>query len=130
MAIPGVIRRHGIITAVAIVVVLPLLIFVLCVTIMLHVSYSTGTRAGYLQKISEKGWICKTWEGELQQSAMPGAAPEKFIFSTRSDSIANMLMKLNGQHVMLTYEQHKHVPTACFGETEYYIVGAQVVGGS
>src|SRR5205823_12025797 len=93
----------------------------------LHYTYSSGDRAGYLQKISKRGWLCKTWEGELQMTAQPGAAPEKFLFTTRSDSIAEELNKLAGQRVALHYEQHKGVPSSCFGDTEYFITRVRAV---
>jgi hypothetical protein len=127
MAIPTVLRRHPIAITIAVIVLLPLVVFALWTTITLHTTYATGTRAGFLQKISRRGWICKTWEGELQLSAIPGSMPEKFIFSVRSDSIAHVLSALNGQHVMLDYEQHKGVPGSCFGDTEYYVTGAHAV---
>jgi len=126
--IPGLIKRHKLVTGVALVVALPILVLVLWATITLSYTYSSGERAGFLQKVSKKGWLCKTWEGELQLSAMPGATPEIFTFSTRSDSIAAVLNRLNGQRVVLDYQQHKGVPTACFGDTEYFIVGARLVG--
>jgi hypothetical protein len=44
-------------------------------------SYSAGERAGYVQKFSEKGWICKTWEGEMAMVSMPGTVAEKFYFT-------------------------------------------------
>jgi hypothetical protein len=88
---------------------------------MLHVSYSDGERAGYLQKFSKRGWICKTWEGEILLSSMPGAIPEKFEFSVRDDAVANALMAATGKRVLLSYSQHKGVPSQCFGESEYYI---------
>ena len=88
---------------------------------MLHISYSDGERAGYLQKFSSRGWICKTWEGEMLLTSMPGAIPEKFEFSVRDDQVAKELMSAAGKRVILTYAQHKGVPTQCFGETEYYI---------
>lgn len=88
----------------------------------LHWSYSSGERAGYVQKFSHKGWLCKTWEGELAMTAMPGTVPEKFFFSVRDDSIAQKINGLLGKKVSLTYEQHKGVPTSCFGETEYYVI--------
>ena len=84
-------------------------------------SYSEGERAGYLQKFSKKGWICKTWEGEMLLSSMPGAIPERFAFSVRSDQVAKDLMAATGKRVVLTYAQHKGVPSACFGETEHFI---------
>jgi hypothetical protein len=118
---PGFIRRHWIPTVLILIVVTPILIFILWATITLNYSYSKGTRAGILQKVSKRGWLCKTWEGELQMTAIPGAAPEKFIFSARSDSIAAVLSQMSGQHVVLTYEQHKGVPGSCFGDTEYFI---------
>jgi hypothetical protein len=127
MAIPTFIRRHRIATVVSIVVLLPAVVFALWVTIALHFTYSRGTRAGFLQKISDRGWVCKTWEGELQLSAIPGSAPEKFLFTVRSDSIAGALTRLNGQHVMVEYEQHKGLPGSCFGETEYFITGVRAV---
>lgn len=84
-------------------------------------SYASGERAGYLQKFSNKGWLCKTWEGELTMVALPGAAPEKFFFTVRDDGLASRLNALAGQRVSLTYAQHKGVPSTCFGETEYFV---------
>jgi hypothetical protein len=118
---PSFIRRHWIPTVLILIVITPILIVILWAAITLNYSYSKGTRAGILQKVSKRGWLCKTWEGELQMTAIPGAAPEKFIFSARSDSIAAVLSQMSGQHVVLTYEQHKGVPGSCFGDTEYFI---------
>jgi len=122
MPLRAFVRRHWIASALTFVIVTPIVIVTLWATIALHYSYSKGTRAGILQKFSQRGWLCKTWEGELQMTAIPGAAPEKFVFSARSDSIAAELSRLSGQHVVLTYEQHKGVPTSCFGDTEYFII--------
>ena len=126
--IPAIIKRHWLVTTLIVVVLLPVIGFTVWTESALHYTYSSGNRAGYLQKISRKGWICKTWEGEIQLIAIPGSAPEKFIFSTRSDSIAAVLTKLNGEKVVVDYQQHKGVPTACFGETEYFVVGARAAG--
>lgn len=123
--IPALIKNHKLITAVVIVVLVPVLGFTVWTESALHYTYSSGNRAGYLQKISRKGWICKTWEGEIQLTAIPGSAPEKFIFTTRSDSIAAVLTRLNGEKVVVDYEQHKGLPTSCFGDTEYFVVGAR-----
>jgi len=84
-------------------------------------SYSEGERAGFLQKFSKKGWLCKTWEGEILLSSMPGAIPERFEFSVRSDAVARQLLAATGKRVLLSYEQHKGIPSSCFGETEYFI---------
>lgn len=89
--------------------------------VTLHMSYSDGERAGFLQKFSRKGWICKTWEGEILLSSMPGAIPERFAFSVRDDLVAHQLMDAMGKRVQLTYSQHKGVPSECFGETEYFV---------
>jgi hypothetical protein len=93
---------------------------------MLHVSYSDGERAGYLQKFSTRGWVCKTWEGEILLTSMPGAIPEKFEFSVRDPQVAKELSAATGKRVILSYAQHKGVPTQCFGETEYYITKVAV----
>ncbi|RII26643.1 MAG: hypothetical protein CXR31_09505 [Geobacter sp.] len=86
-------------------------------------SFSSGERAGYVQKFSHKGWLCKTWEGELAMVPVPGSIPEKFMFSVRSDAVAGQINHSMGKRVSLHYEQHKGVPTSCFGETEYYVTG-------
>jgi hypothetical protein len=90
-------------------------------------SYSEGERAGFLQKISKKGWICKTWEGELSLVAMPGAAPEKFLFTVRDDAVAAQLNAAAGKRVALRYEQHKGLPTSCLGDTDYFVVGLREI---
>ena len=83
-------------------------------------SYSSGERAGLLQKFSKKGWVCKTWEGELMLTAMPGAIPEKFEFSVRDEKLAQELSASAGKKIVLSYAQHKGVPSSCFGDTEYF----------
>jgi len=103
------------------VILVPVVLFALYTWFTLNWSYSEGERAGYLQKFSRKGWICKTWEGEILLSSMPGAIPERFAFSVRDDAIAKELMAATGKRVVLSYAQHKGVPTSCFGETEHFI---------
>jgi hypothetical protein len=92
----------------------------------LNFSFSEGERVGYLQKFSKKGWICKTWEGEILLTSMPGAIPEKFPFTVRDDALAQKLMAATDNRVVLTYSQHKGVPTTCFGETQYFIDALKV----
>lgn len=101
--------------------------FAAYIWVALHWNYSEGERAGFMQKLSHKGWLCKTWEGELSLVALPGAAPEKFDFSVRDDSIAQQINAVVGQRIALTYEQHKGLPTSCFGETEYFVTAVKVV---
>jgi hypothetical protein len=102
------------------------LAFLAYVWITLSWSYSEGERAGFLQKFSTRGWICKTWEGEILLTSMPGAIPEKFEFSVREPEVAKQLTAAIGKRVVLSYAQHKGVPTSCFGETEYYVSKVQV----
>jgi hypothetical protein len=94
--------------------------------IALNWSYSKGERVGYIQKFSEKGWLCKTWEGELQMLPVPGAMPEKFSFSVREKSLVNKINSGMGKKVVISYEQHKGIPTTCFGESEYFAVDAKI----
>jgi hypothetical protein len=96
-------------------------LFALYTWFSLSWSYSEGERAGFLQKFSKKGWVCKTWEGEILLSSMPGAIPERFEFSVRDKKVADDLMAAIGKRVVLTYAQHKGVPSSCFGETEHFI---------
>ena len=93
----------------------------------LHWSYSEGERAGFMQKLSKKGWLCKTWEGELSLVALPGAAPEKFIFTVRDDKVADKINQQVGQRVALTYEEHRGLPTSCFGVTAYFVTDVKRV---
>lgn len=93
----------------------------------LSYDYSDGERAGYVQKFSRKGWVCKTWEGELALVNLPGAMPEIFYFSVRDDAVAKRIQQAVGKRVALTYEQHIGIPTSCFGETQYFIVDIRVV---
>ncbi|MEI6551031.1 MAG: hypothetical protein WCO34_11675 [Betaproteobacteria bacterium] len=102
-------------------------LFSLYVYIALNWSYSSGERAGFLQKVSHKGWICKTWEGELSLVAMPGAAPEKFLFTVRDEAIAQKVSAVAGKRVTLNYEQHKGLPSSCFGDTDYFVVDVKEI---
>ena len=125
----GFARRHWKGLTLATIVLVPLAVMAIWVTATLGVSYSKGVRTGYNQKLSEKGWLCKTWEGELAISSIPGSAPQLFQYSVRSDSVAHAIEALGGQLVTLEYAQHKGVPTKCFGETEYYVTSVRKAGG-
>jgi hypothetical protein len=105
----------------------PVVVFILYTWITLSWSFSKGERAGYIQKLSKSGWICKTWEGEMAMVTMPGAIPDKFLFSVRDGNVAELINKFAGKRVTLVYEQHKGVPTSCFGDTEYFVVDAKAI---
>jgi hypothetical protein len=88
---------------------------------VLNWNYSTGERAGWVQKLSKKGWFCKTWEGEMAMVSMPGAVPEKFYFTVWEDGVADDINKVMGKRVSLHYEEKVGLPTSCFGETRHYV---------
>jgi hypothetical protein len=102
-------------------------LFTLYTWIVLSWSYSTGERAGYVQKFSRKGWVVKTWEGELAMVAVPGSTPDKFYFTVRVDSAAVKINNTLGKRVALKYEQHVGVPSSAFGETEYFVTDVRVI---
>lgn len=120
-------HTHRILTLAVIVLLVPVVIFSLWAWVTLGYVYSNGERGGYVQKLSKKGWICKTWEGELAMANLPGTLPEVFRFTVRNDSIGSEIDKNVGKRVSLTYEQHKGVPTSCFGETEYFVTSVRAV---
>jgi hypothetical protein len=95
--------------------------------IMLNWSYGSGERAGYVQKFSHRGYICKTWEGEMAMVSMPGTMSEKFLFSVREDAVAQKINANLGKKVALKYNQHIGLPTNCFGDTEYFVFDITVL---
>jgi hypothetical protein len=95
--------------------------------IMFNWSYGSGERAGYIQKFSNRGYICKTWEGELAMVSMPGTMSEKFFFTVRDDAVAQKINDNLGKKVALRYDQHIGLPTSCFGDTEYFVSGIEVL---
>lgn len=89
--------------------------------LMLHWSFSDGERAGYVQKLSKKGWICKTFEGELTLVTLPGSVAEKFLFTVPDPAVAERINTTLGKKVALVYEQHRGILGTCFGDTGYFI---------
>lgn len=104
-----------------------LVLFFLFTWLALNWSYAEGERAGYVQKLSEKGWICKTWEGELAMINVPGTLTEKFAFTVRDEAVVAKINASLGKRVSLVYEQHVGIPTSCFGETSYFVTGVREV---
>ena len=111
----------------AVLVAVPLLLFTLWAGITLHWNYSVGTRAGVLQKFSRKGWLCKTWEGELAMTTVPGVAPTLWTFSVRDPRAADAISAKIGERVRVHYAEHRGVPTSCFGDTQYYVYSVSAV---
>jgi len=109
------------------IILLPIVLVLVYTWITLSWVYSSGDRAGYVQKLSQKGFICKTYEGELILVTMPGTQAEKFYFSVRDTNVAKKINETVGQRVRLVYEQHKGVPSSCFGESEYFVTNVFVI---
>lgn len=114
-------------------IVLGLLVALLAVaglwtTATLTFSYSKGERVGFVQKLSRKGWVCRTWEGELAMNPVPGSPPQIFAFTVPDEAVAKKITASEGKRVSLTYEEKKGIPTSCFGETSYWIRDVRVLG--
>ncbi len=105
----------------------PIALFALYTWAALTWVYSNGERAGYVQKLSQKGFVCKTYEGELVLVSMPGTQAEKFFFTVRDAAVAKRINETVGKRVRLIYEEHVGVPTTCFGETGFYIQDVQLL---
>jgi hypothetical protein len=91
-------------------------------------SYSDGDRIGYVQKFSHKGWVCRTWEGELAMSPVPGAQPQIFKFTVRDDAVVKGIRDAEGKKVALHYKEKRGIPSSCFGDTNYFISDIRVLG--
>jgi hypothetical protein len=113
--------------AVSGIVIAVVALFGLYLAFVLNWSYSDGERTGYLQKFSRKGWICKTYEGELAMTTVPGVAPVLWEFTVRNEAIVAQINKQVGQRVVLHYEEHLGLPTSCFGDTAYFVDRIQLV---
>jgi hypothetical protein len=118
-------KRKTALKILLVILLVPAIVIALWIWISLGYTYASGDRAGYVQKISKKGWICKTWEGELAMANLPGTMPQIFAFTVRSDSIAHILEQNAGKQVSLKYEQHRGIPTSCFGDTQYFVTAVQ-----
>lgn len=122
-------RRHRGKLLLAGLILIPVLLFALWTAITLAYTYSSGDRTGYLRKFSKKGWLCKTWEGQIALASVPGTVAEPWDFTVRDDAVARRIQALEGKVTPITlhYEQHKGVPLSCFGETEYFVTDARAV---
>jgi hypothetical protein len=109
------------------VIILPVGLFVLYTWATLTWVYSSGERAGFVQKLSQKGYICKTYEGELILVSMPGTQAEKFYFTVKSKEVAKKIDETVGKRVRLVYEEHKGIPLSCFGDTAYFVQDVQLL---
>ena len=120
-------RRGAVIFVVALAMLVLAALIAAYLWLVLSWSYSTGERAGWVQKFSRKGWLCKTWEGEMAMVSMPGTTVEKFFFTVRDDAVAQQVNQVMGKRVALHYEEKVGLPTSCFGETRHFVTNVTVV---
>ncbi|MEO8226553.1 MAG: hypothetical protein ABI637_03930 [Gemmatimonadota bacterium] len=121
-------RRRSIVPMiVAAVLLAPIILMALYTQFVLKWAYSDGDRSGYLQKFSRKGWVCKTYEGELAMTSVPGVAPTIWTFSVPDRTVATKLNAALGRKVVLHYTEHRGVPTQCFATTNYYVDSVRVL---
>jgi hypothetical protein len=118
---PTFLRRHRISIVLIAVLAVAVGVGALWTLITLTFSYSDGDRVGYVQKFSHKGWICRTWEGELAMTPVPGAAPEIFTFTVRDQNVVKQIHDAEGKKIALHYKEKKGIPSSCFGDTRYFI---------
>ena len=101
-------------------------LLVLWTLLVYNWAYSSGERVGFVQKLSDKGWVCKTWEGELAMVNLPGQMSERFEFTVRDDAVATQVNALLGQRVTLSYDEHRGLWSSCFGETPHFVTAVRV----
>ena len=121
-------RRRGFLSYLTWGLIGALVLIALYTLFMLWWSYSEGERAGVLQKFSKRGWVCKTWEGEIAMYVVGGVAPQIWKFSVRDEPTAAALTSAVGRQVRLHYTEHPGLPTSCFGDTAYFVEGVEIVG--
>lgn len=120
-------RGLGIVAWLALIVVAGVLLFAGYIWLMLTWNYASGERAGWVQKLSNKGYACKTWEGEMAMVSLPGSMAEKFLFTVRDEKVAEQINAQIGKRVALHYEEHIGLPTSCFGDTGHFVTGVKVI---
>jgi hypothetical protein len=88
-------------------------------TVMYYATFSEGYRSGELIKISNKGMVFKTWEGELSQG-IAGAQIFKFSVMDSEEKVIQQMKDLQGEYVKVTYvERYRTFPW--WGDTKYYV---------
>ncbi len=127
MTIPNTPPRAPALKWIVLAALFPVLLFAAYFGFVLNWAYSDGDRAGYLQKFSRKGWICKTYEGELAMTTVPGVAPVLWNFTVRDPAVAAQINTVLGKRMALHYEEHRGIPTSCYGETNYFVSKVQVL---
>lgn len=99
-----------------------LAILIFCIYWFFFNKYGNGERTGILVKITHKGNVFKTDEGEMWLSCRQMTNPEKFYFSVTSDSVSKTLRELQDECVQLTYKQYR-APLPWRGDSKYIVTG-------
>lgn len=105
------------------------LVLAVWIWVMFSWSYSAGEQAGWVQKLSKRGYLCKTWEGEMAMVSLPGSVPEKFFFTVWDDATAEQINQAMGRRMSLYYEEHILLPSSCFGETRNFVKSIKIIEG-
>jgi len=93
-------------------------------TFLYYVPYSEGVKAGELIKLSKKGVILKTWEGEISQG-ISGAQIFAFSVLDKDQKVIDDLQKYQGKYVKVTYVgRYKTFPW--WGDTTYFVTDVQL----
>jgi hypothetical protein len=109
-----------------------ILIIGIAITLLVcNYTYSEGSRAGVVIKFSKKGYLMKTYEGELNMGGMgnlPNTAQVNLMweFSVKQKAVADTLLKLEGRKVSLHYREIvKNMPWQ--GDTKYFVDAVEVI---
>ena len=114
-----------------IILIVVLVVINVIVLFIFNFTYSEGNRAGVLMKFSKKGYVFKTYEGELNIGGVgnvSGTAQmnQVWLFSVRNQATADSLMTMEGKKVSLHYRQVlKNMWWD--GETSYFVDGYKVL---
>jgi hypothetical protein len=88
---------------------------------------SEGTRTGTLYKISKKGYIFKTYEGQLQLAGIQMMTPEsQFLFSAKSEAVYLQLQSLEGKMVKCYYREVEDA-FPWQGDTDYIVEKVEAI---
>tara|TARA_R110002072_G_scaffold23949_2_gene81936 strand:+ start:42657 stop:43025 length:369 start_codon:yes stop_codon:yes gene_type:complete len=100
-----------------------LALYLLYFAFVYFVPYSEGTRAGELIKFSHKGFMVKTWEGEISQG-ISGAQIFSFSVMDKEEDVIEKLKEYQGRYVKLTYEE-RYSTFFFWGDSKYFITDVE-----
>lgn len=88
-----------------------------------HITYSEGSRSGYIKKFSKNGYIIKTYEGDLVQQINGVLTADSFHFTVKDDKIVQDITRAlnNNERVEVKYKQQLYLFQALHGDTQYFV---------